>query len=166
MTLYVVRHASAGKRSRFVGEDLDRPLDDVGAAQAEALAAALGAAPIGAVLSSAALRCRQTVEPLAARLGLGVQIEPSLTEGADPAIALEILRSAPGTVVACSHGDIIPELIRLLTRREGMPLEGKRGGAKGSVWRLDRRGRDFVGARYHADPAELAAVADRHPRSA
>lgn len=55
-------------------------LSDAGRAQAEALAAALGARPIEAVIASPAQRARETALPLAARLGLAVTVDAGLDE--------------------------------------------------------------------------------------
>ena len=150
MTLYFVRHAKAGKRGRGPANDLDRPLDDRGAEQARAVIQLIGHEPIEAIYSSPALRCVQTVEPLADKLGLEVIATDSLLEGqsADAAVthARELARSR--TVAAlCSHGDIIPDAIQTLAR-EGMAIIGPRAWAKGSTWQLNVRGGDIVSARF------------------
>ena len=54
-------------------------LDDVGRAQAEAVAARLGH-HLDALVSSPMDRCQQTIAPLAAATGLPVRIEPALAE--------------------------------------------------------------------------------------
>jgi 8-oxo-dGTP diphosphatase len=75
-----------------------------------------------AVYSSPALRCRQTIEPLAGRLGVEVHIEPLLAEtrllaslpiGAENPVLVRLREAHPegGRVVACSHGDTIPAFI-------------------------------------------------------
>ena len=69
MTLLLIRHASAGDRNDWVGDDLLRPLDGRGRSQASRLPELLGDYEIARVLSSPALRCVQTVEPLAALAG-------------------------------------------------------------------------------------------------
>jgi len=54
---YVVRHAKAGDRSDWSGDDRLRPLTKSGQRQAEALADMLEGEPIDRVLSSGYLRC-------------------------------------------------------------------------------------------------------------
>ncbi len=72
MSILVVRHGSAGNRLAWEGDDADRPLDPRGAAQAVSLAEAFADFPVSVVLSSRAVRCQQTVLPLARRAGLEV----------------------------------------------------------------------------------------------
>lgn len=137
MTLYLVRHASAGHRNGADPDDGKRHLDAKGRAQAAAVAAHLGDRPIEAVLSSPYPRCIETVAPLAAALGVEVGIEKRLAEGTDIERSWRVLeRWAERPVVLCSHGDVIPELIRRNQLR-GMHVPGSSGWSKGSVWALE-----------------------------
>ena len=68
-TVLVVRHATAGSKSRFSGDDTKRPLDKKGRAQAEALVGQLLAFGATDVYAADRVRCHQTVEPLARRAG-------------------------------------------------------------------------------------------------
>lgn len=136
MTLFLVRHATAGVRDNHNPNDDQRPLDDLGIRQADAIADVLGTEAIEGVFSSPALRCQQTVAPLATSLQMTVTDSPELFEGTSSSRAIEFVRSFTGrTVVLCSHGDIIPDVLRNL-EIGGCRLEG-RGCAKGSIWRLD-----------------------------
>jgi 8-oxo-dGTP diphosphatase len=136
MTLYLVRHASAGSRDDSDPRDHERPLDEVGRTQAEKLAAWLQHEPVERVLASPYLRCVQSVEPLAAALGLRVEHADALAEGTSVERSWKLLsKVAGGTVVLCSHGDVIPDLVRRAQGR-GMLVPGKSGCAKGSVWTL------------------------------
>jgi 8-oxo-dGTP diphosphatase len=69
-SLLLVRHASAGQRADWDGPDELRPLDARGRAQARRLAAVLPLFGPSAVLAAQRTRCRETVGPLAAALGL------------------------------------------------------------------------------------------------
>ena len=60
------------------------------------------------ILSSPYVRCVQTVEPLAAALGLEVELDERLKEGKGDAAA-ELLRE--DGVVCCTHGDIVEALV-------------------------------------------------------
>jgi 8-oxo-dGTP pyrophosphatase MutT (NUDIX family) len=72
--LILLRHASAGHKKAWPGEDLLRPLDAEGALDAKALAGLLACfAPRGRVISSPALRCTESVAPYAARFGGSVE---------------------------------------------------------------------------------------------
>ena len=78
--LYAVRHGrTAGNGVRYVGQG-DEPLDDVGRAQAAALADRLGSEPIAVVYSSPLHRALDTARPFAARCGAEVRVRPGLME--------------------------------------------------------------------------------------
>ena len=108
MTSVLVRHASAGDRDDWSGDDRLRPLDARGRRQADALVELLRPLEIRRVVSSPYVRCVETVEPLAAALGLPVEQDQRLAEGAGRA-ALEVLREQG--VVGCTHGDVVEELL-------------------------------------------------------
>ncbi|MCB1012598.1 MAG: histidine phosphatase family protein, partial [Microthrixaceae bacterium] len=57
MTLYLVRHGSAGSRNGTDPRDSERHLDPKGLAQSDVVAGQLCAAPISRVLSSPLPRC-------------------------------------------------------------------------------------------------------------
>lgn len=139
MPLFLARHASAGRRNHASSNDLDRELDALGYEQATALSDWFTSRKISvhAVISSRATRCVQTVSILAAAYGLPLETHPGLLEGAPTGDALDLLRShADRTIVACSHGDIIPDVIRLL-EMSGVVIDGERLWHKGSVWQID-----------------------------
>lgn len=150
-TLYLVRHATAGVRGSL---DIDgaRPLDERGRLQAMALAGDLDGVALTRILSSPYRRCTQTVAPLGKRLGIEVETEPVLTEGTDPERTEALLRSLPGeATVLCTHGDVAGALVGRLFA-EGVPMDGPREWAKGSVWVLEAtRGRIRSG-RYLPPP--------------
>lgn len=126
MLIHVVRHAHAGVRSEWAGDDELRPLTERGAKQAAAIADALAGAEIDTVWSSRFVRCRQTVQPIADPRGLEVVDHPDFAEGAYGTDALNALLAAAAEgrrVVACSHGDVIPEIVRAAVGR-GAELHG------------------------------------------
>ena len=81
-SVLVVRHGTAGSKSRFSGDDKLRPLDKKGRAQAEALVGQLSSFGPTDVYAADRVRCHQTVQPLAEELGVTVCNEPTLTEEA------------------------------------------------------------------------------------
>ena len=109
MSVVLLRHASAGDRDAWKGDDSDRPLDPRGRRQAEALTT-LASHGITRVCSSAYARCIQTVDPLARRLGLTVELDHRLAEGAGRKAALAALADCDGGV-ACTHGDIVGDVL-------------------------------------------------------
>ncbi len=149
MTLYLVRHAKAGSRRDWEGPDHERPLSRKGRRQAEGLVDLLAARPVRRVLSSPYLRCVQTVEPLADKLGLPVEEAPALAEGASSEEAVSLLRDLVGTsAVLCTHGDLIPPILDTLAATEGLPLPPGYPFAKGSTWELDVVNGRWLAARY------------------
>lgn len=144
-TLLVVRHATAGRRSRYKGDDRNRPLDKHGRAQAESLVSVLLAFGATDLHAADRVRCHQTLGPLADELGASIQDEPALTEEAyadNRKLArhrlLEIA-DKPGTPVICSQGKVIPGLIEWWCARDGVRPDKSRN-RKGSTWVLSLSG--------------------------
>lgn len=151
MTLYLIRHASAGTRGSLGhADDLDRPIDALGHDQSAHVATILADRGVERVFSSGAKRCVQTVEPLARAIGVDVEVHDALMEGQSATMAIHLGRTLAreGTTAAfCSHGDIIPDMIQTLAR-EGMRIVGPRAWAKGSTWELRTRGGDLTEAHF------------------
>jgi broad specificity phosphatase PhoE len=150
LSIELVAHVDAGDRRLWAGDQDLRPLSELGRRQAARLAEALAAAPLDALYSSPALRCRQTLEPLAERFGLPTTVVPDLreTDGWLPPPGLtrlqladdcpdphggayaagrawsavrQIRASSPsGRVSVCTHGDMVPALIAFLVGAEGL----------------------------------------------
>lgn len=78
--ILLVRHASAGDRDEWEGDDRLRPLDERGRRQADELVELLEQYEVTRLLSSPSLRCVQTVEPFAEARGLGIEIRDELSE--------------------------------------------------------------------------------------
>jgi 8-oxo-dGTP pyrophosphatase MutT (NUDIX family) len=102
--LLLVRHASAGERHDWAGDDRLRPLDARGRLQAVRLVEVLRGHRIARVCSSPYARCLQTVAPL----GLPVEEREELAEGAGAAALAAVAAEGPG--VLCVHGDVLEEL--------------------------------------------------------
>jgi phosphohistidine phosphatase SixA len=155
MPLFLVRHAKAGKRSKWLedpannNDDRKRPLDDKGILQAAALADRLTDFAPTLLLSSPFMRCIQTLEPLGVTLAITVTSDERLAEDNPFEPILELLENCPDNAVLCSHGDMIPIVTDALERR-GMVVTGMRDSRKASVWVLERQKSIFV--RGHAWP--------------
>ncbi len=123
-TLLLIRHAKARNREKWQGDDWVRPLKKRGRRQADALAEMAEHWQIATLRTSPALRCVQTVEPLAMRKGLPLRIDESIAEGRP------IHRPEdPGTHAICAHGDNIP----LLLSRLGLDWDRCQ---TGSIWKV------------------------------
>ena len=140
--IYLVRHAKAGDRSAWEGDDSERPLSHAGERQAKAIGARLAKKGATALYSSPYARCVGTLQPLAAELGTEVRVEQRLHEGTPFEHVLELIAEVEHGAVLCSHGDVIGEVISALHRR-GMVVDTPVEWRKGSVWVL-RRTRDRV----------------------
>jgi len=135
-TLHLLRHGAAGSRTEWVGDDRLRPLSPKGARQADDVGAAFAGAGIERILSSPYRRCRETVEPLADRIGVGIEEVEALAEGAPLEAALALVALvADSTALLCSHGDVIPALLTEAARC-GADL-GEAECRKGSVWTVE-----------------------------
>lgn len=138
MSIHLIRHAHAGSRKRWEGPDDQRPLSERGRVEAGLIDLDLADAGIELLVSSRFVRCTQTLEPLAERLGLPVATSAALAEGGAGAAALDELLRVAGdgrTVAACSHGDVIPALLATATGR-GAHLDGPVSPAKGARYEL------------------------------
>ena len=129
----MVRHAKAGSRGHWTGDDRQRPLSKKGIKQAEALVEVLAPFPITAVHSSPFLRCVQTVETLARARKLPLKQTPSLAEGHGLVGAMELIGDPKlDEVVLSTHGDIVWELVEELVKRR-VVKPGEVGFEKGST---------------------------------
>ncbi len=141
----LLRHAKAGSRKDWSeGPDAQRPLTEEGWAQARALADELLAIDEPSVLLSSPLtRCWQTLEPLARRTHRGIVGADALAEspgvpvvdagslwvgaawlgGRALGLIEELVASHPGErLVLCSHGDVIPATLSVLSGRDGLGM--------------------------------------------
>jgi len=145
---YLVRHADAGDKLQWSGPDEQRPLSDVGRREAEGLVSLLAGFPIVRIVSSPAVRCRQTVEPLANQRHLQLSVDTALAVGADLDRAVELLLHPDADEVAwCSHRELIaPLLVRL--RERGAPISDDADWPKGSVWVFDVADGSIASAMY------------------
>jgi 8-oxo-dGTP diphosphatase len=109
--VYLVRHATAGHRRNWVGDDRLRPLDERGVRQAAALVSQLEGRELARIVTSPYLRCVETVVPLGEARSLPVEAEEVLGEPADLEGALELFRASEEPVLASIHGDLAEELL-------------------------------------------------------
>lgn len=155
-TILLVRHGRAGSKKHWRSDDLLRPLDATGLLSAERLAGVAACYRPRRVLSAEPVRCLQTVQPAAARLGLPIEVEPMLGKGGAGDRSRTALRLVRGLVAAgepvmlCSQGEVIPDLIRGLADGGEVRL-GALNARKGSVWALSFADGRLVDADYLPD---------------
>ena len=94
------------------------------------------------IVSADYVRCVETVKPLSEAIGVPIREEPLLSEAGFPGHedeAVELLRSLGrpgGGAVACSQGDVIPELVSRLAAEDEVEVEEPLRIKKGGVWAL------------------------------
>lgn len=137
--VHLLRHANAGSRKDWSGDDRSRPLNRKGTRQAEAIAERLTPQGVDRIFTSAYDRCVQTVEPLSERTGVPIEPLDGLAESSPLSEVLETIERLSGLeVVMSSHGDMIPAILRDLEGK-GMELESPTGVfdcKKGSIWEV------------------------------
>ncbi len=160
MKVFLVRHAKAQRRAGWEHSDGMRPLSPAGQDQAMGLVERFDGVRLARVLSSPALRCRQTAEPIASRFGLSVEVDARLAEGASLGGALSLVRSLGGepALLAC-HGDLMPALVEKFVPG-ALAMEGGAGCPKGSTWILQDGASGRARASYLPPPRVGAASPD------
>jgi 8-oxo-dGTP diphosphatase len=160
MTVALVRHGSAHNKRRWSGRDDFRPLDARGRAEAQRIAKVLPAFGPRRVLSAAPSRCIATVQPLAGRIGVPVELASAFGED-DNQQDVDVARAALGEIVAtgeptviCSQGGVIPALLAEIAERDGLSM-AETPSRKGSVWVLSFDDGRLVAADYFEDLAPV-----------
>jgi exopolyphosphatase/guanosine-5'-triphosphate,3'-diphosphate pyrophosphatase len=111
LKIVLIRHAKAEKKAGFDGPEPLRPLTLAGLRQAKRLARDLGGLAVDRVVSSTALRCRQTVDEIARAIGVPVEVHEELAKGESATKAAERLCALDaGLVVCCTHAELMWDL--------------------------------------------------------
>lgn len=151
-TIHLFRHASAGDRIKWEGNDRERPLTKKGRRQAVAFAEQLADRGIERILTSPYLRCVQSVEPLAKATGAKIEVDEVLGEGPDIDGAYQLVDSLVGhNAVVCSHGDVIPAVINRMMWA-GLTLDSRFYCSKASTWEINIEGGRFTTGHYVPSP--------------
>jgi 8-oxo-dGTP pyrophosphatase MutT (NUDIX family) len=141
LLVLLVRHAKAGKRSEWDGDDDLRPLSSAGWKQAKALQSLLPLWAPARVHSAPRVRCVDTVRGVAEDLAVELSEEARLSEEGywpDPDAGLVRLlevAALEGRAVVSSQGGVIPSVVQSLTEMGGLRLD-EFPCKKGSVWVL------------------------------
>ncbi|WP_022894097.1 NUDIX hydrolase [Agromyces subbeticus] len=124
----LVRHGKAVGRSAWKGTDATRPLTERGVEQAAGLVSTLAAWAPKRIVSSPAVRCVTTVTPLAAASGIKIKREAGISQDAwesgDDEVRRVVgkrVRSGKSAII-CSHGPVLPEIMREVALATGTPL--------------------------------------------
>ncbi len=115
--IVALRHAKAVGRSDWNGPDASRPLTERGLLQAKAAVAPLRAFGVRRIVTSDAVRCVQTVAPLAKALGRESVQTAKLSQDAwedgrsDVRAVIGKRVRAGKPAVLCSHGPVLPDIL-------------------------------------------------------
>ncbi len=105
--MLLLRHARAGDREAWTGDDRLRPLDAKGRRRAEELVVRLAGRAIDEIHTSPALRCVQTVAAIADARGIELRLRDELTEEEQWERGAAVVRGLAGRdVLVCGHGGL------------------------------------------------------------
>jgi 8-oxo-(d)GTP phosphatase len=155
----LLRHASAGSKRAWPGDDMARPLDARGAADAERLAQLLSCFGPCRVITSGAERCVATVRPYAALTGASIEIEAEFTVRERGGVTRGQLKRARQIVddgqpaVICGHGENLPAILQAACARLGAAAPAGPPLRKSAWWALHAADGALAGAERY-NPAD------------
>jgi len=155
--LILLRHAKAVAREEWESDDGDRPLAHIGQMQAKRFLSQLLPFAISEIYTSDAVRCYESIEPIARSLSLNPIFSPTLSEYAygkdkkswSPLIK-EILENDSSTLV-CSHNPVIPEIVKKLIGKKNFK-ELDHDLLPGESWVLHHRDGEIVAIDWISAP--------------
>jgi 8-oxo-dGTP diphosphatase len=147
--LILLRHAKAIAREDWQNEDLDRPLSAIGEQQAKRLISTLTPFGIREIHSSSAVRCYETINPLARALSLDYFFTDSLTEYVFTKNAARtfkyidrLLENGEPTLI-CGHNPILPQYLAEKYSRQGFEIS-EAALKPGDAWILHHIGKEVI----------------------
>jgi exopolyphosphatase / guanosine-5'-triphosphate,3'-diphosphate pyrophosphatase len=160
MRIHLVRCASGVPAESWPGAGGARPLSEQGRAEATGLVDFLRGRSIERLISSPALRCRETLAKLAAERGLSVHVDDRFEEGAAVVPALRLLRSLDEAAVVCvERAELVALLVGLMGFAPNRELAER--SEPGSSWWIEG---DPPRATYFSPRRELAQTLPRLTR--
>jgi 8-oxo-dGTP pyrophosphatase MutT (NUDIX family)/phosphohistidine phosphatase SixA len=123
--IVALRHARSTPRDKWKSTDTVRPLTARGTKQAQAVARPLRAFGVRRIISSDAMRCTETVAPLAKLIRRTVHRTPLISQEAwevgesDARVVIGARVRARIPCVICSHGPVLPEIMSELALATG-----------------------------------------------
>jgi 8-oxo-dGTP diphosphatase len=126
--LIALRHAKTTPPQEWKGPDATRPLTDRGVKQAAALVDTIGAWRPQRIVTSTAIRCITTVAPLSAATGVPFKRTDRISQDAWEDGTSDVRTSvgkrvrARKTAVLCSHGPVLPDILREIALATGSPM--------------------------------------------
>ena len=145
----LLRHAKAVTRDEWQGDDDDRPLDSLGQNQVNRLLALYQVYNLEQIHTSDAVRCYDTVNPMAKGLGIKLEVTGKLSENTykkDKEKAFDYAKDLikeDARILLCSHNPILPKMLNKLTKKSDVDAdEGKLSPA--DAWVIHRNGKEII----------------------
>ena len=164
--IIVLRHAKAVAREDWSGTDAARPLSPRGKKQTSSIVGPLLAFGARKLISSPAVRCVATLEPLSAALGRKIHTTKRISQdawegGASDArtVVGERVRARKPAVL-CSHGPVLPELLTEIALATGT----LRGSYLGSASALDPAAFSVVHLSLSNPGSGIVAIETHQPK--
>ncbi len=127
--IVLLRHAEAVERDGWQGDDGDRPLTDKGQRQVSELITSMRVFDIKEIHTSDAIRCFETVKPIAGAYGIRPVVNSDLSEytySRDKASAARYIKNLferDEAIMVCGHNPILSKIVKKLARRLDMYKE-------------------------------------------
>lgn len=155
--LVLLRHAQAIDRQDWAGEDTDRPLSSIGERQAKRMLSVMQPYAIEEMHSSSAVRCYETITPMARSLGADFFFTDSLSEDVyrkdreRPIKYIHRLLVNNYPVLVCSHNPILPEAISSFVDKFGVEVSETKL-EPGDAWVAHHIDREVVSVEFLPGP--------------
>ena len=126
--LVVLRHGKAMPHEQWDGPDHTRPLLKRGLDQSRSVAGGIAAFGPRVLVSSTAARCVATIGPIAEAAGLEIKASTGISQDAYSEDGMRVRKQVAKrlarrvTVVLCSHGPVIPQIIEVAAELCGAPI--------------------------------------------
>lgn len=126
--LILLRHAKAIERTEWAGEDTDRPLSSVGERQSKRLLSVFQPFGVEEIHSSSAVRCYETITPIARSLNIDFFFTDSLSEDVHhkdknrPVKYIERLLVNNYPILICSHNPVLPNVVSGFVEKFGVEI--------------------------------------------
>ena len=155
--LILLRHAKAIERTDWAGEDTDRPLSSVGERQAKRLLSTLQPFGVEEIHSSSAVRCYETITPMARSLNIDFFFTDSLSEDvhrkdkARPVKYIERLLVNNYPILICSHNPVLPNVVSGFVEKFGVEIDETKL-EPGDSWVIHHIEREVVAIEFLPGP--------------
>ena len=155
--LILLRHAKAIERTEWAGEDTDRPLSSVGERQAKRLLSTLQPFGVEEIHSSSAVRCYETITPMARSLNIDFFFTDSLSEDVHrkdktrPVKYIERLLVNNYPILICSHNPVLPNVVSGFVEKFGVEIDETKL-EPGDSWVIHHIEREVVAIEFLPGP--------------